>query len=159
MGTDRLDHIDFGILHLLQENARNLTPVDMADQLPVSSQTVRNRIEKMEERGVIEGYVPVINYGKAGFPIRLQFSCTAPVPERQKLAERALEVDHVVNVQEMLTAQENVRPLAVTQETEGLNDISTKLDELGLTIERERLLRYEHRRPFNHFGEPVVSDE
>lgn len=159
MGTSELDEIDFGILHLLQEDARNTTPGDMADVLPVSSQTVRNRIEKMEDRGIIEGYAPVINYEKAGFPISLQFSCTAPVPKREELAEEALDIPHIVNVQEMLSARENVRPTAVTNETDDLNDISTRLDDLGLEIERQCLKRREHRRPFNHFGAAIVSDE
>lgn len=158
MSQGDLDEIDFGILHLLQQDARNTSPTNMAEELPVSSQTVRNRIEKMEDSGVIEGYVPVINYDKAGFPIRLQFSCTAPVQQREELAEKALAVPNIVNVQEMLSARENVRPLAVSREAEELNTISSELDKLGLTIERERLLRTIHRRPFNHFGTDMVSE-
>lgn len=159
MGTSELDEIDFGILHLLQEDARNTTPGDMADALPVSAQTVRNRVEKMEDRGIIEGYVPIINYEKADFPIRLQFSCTAPVSKRQELAEATLEIPHIVNVQEMLSARENVRPTAVTNKTEELNDISTHLDDLGLEIEHQCLQRRDLRRPFNHFGAAIVSDK
>lgn len=154
-----LDEIDYGILHLLQQDARHLTPVDMAERLPVSAQTVRNRISRMEESGVLEGYVPVINYEGAGFPIRLQFTCTAPVQDRSDLAEAALEISHVVNVEEMLAAQENVRVLAVTNDSDEINEIARQLDELGLVIESERLQRTEHRRPFNHFGAKVPDDE
>lgn len=154
-----LDEIDYGILQLLQQNARTQTPVDMAEQLPVTDTTVRNRIEKMEEQGVIEGYVPIINYEKVGFPLRLQFSCTAPPKKRTEIAERALEIRHVVSVDEMLTARGNVRPLAVTSNSGEIGEISERLDELPLTIERESLLRYTHVRPFDHFGENMVSRE
>ena len=51
MDAADLDEIDFGILHLLQEDARTQTPVDMAERLPVTDQTIRNRIERLEERG------------------------------------------------------------------------------------------------------------
>ena len=156
---DGLDDIDHGILHLLQEDARDQTPVDMAEKLPVSDQTVRNRIEQLEEAGVIEGYLPVIDYEKAGFSMRLQFSCTAPVQRREELAEEALEIPRVVNVEEMLAANENLRILAVTKDTEGINEIAARLDDLGLTIEKECLQRHEHKRPFNHFGQDAVSPE
>lgn len=159
MRGEDLDEIDYGILHLLQGDARNLTPVDMAKELPVSDTTIRNRIEKMEDLGIIEGYVPVINYEHAGFPLRLQFICTAPVGQRTELAEEALQLSHIVRVDEMLTARENVRPLAVTNDSEEIGKVAERIDDLGLTIERECLLRYEHVRPFNHFGEHMVSNE
>lgn len=154
-----LDEIDYGILHLLQQDARHQTPVDMAKRLPVSDQTVRNRIESLEEEGVIEGYVPDINYEEAGFPMRLQFICTAPIQRREAFAKEALEISHVVNVEEMLTAKENIRILAITNDSDEINQVASKLDDIGLTIERECLQRYEHKRPFNHFGESVTSSE
>lgn len=159
MAAEGLDEIDYGILHLLQGNARATTPVDMADQLPVTDTTIRNRIERLEERGVIEGYVPIINYEEAGFPIRLQFSCTASMNDRQEVADRALELPNIVKVDEMLSARENIRVLAVANNTEEVNDVTSRLDELPLTIERESLLRRERVRPFNHFGADVVEEE
>lgn len=68
---NNLDDIDSSILQLLQQDARNQTTVEMADVLPVSDQTIRNRISILEEQGVIDGYVPVIDYAEAGFAIRL----------------------------------------------------------------------------------------
>ncbi|ELY58906.1 Lrp/AsnC family transcriptional regulator [Natronolimnohabitans innermongolicus] len=158
MAADGLDEIDYGILHLLQQNARSTTPVDMAEQLPVTDTTIRNRIDRLEEEGVIEGYVPIVNYEKAGFPIRLQFSCTAPTKKRHQVAGQALELPHVVKVDEMLSARENVQVLAVAKTTEEVNEITAGLDDLPLTIERESLLREERRRPFGHFGQHVVDD-
>ncbi|QLG28324.1 AsnC family transcriptional regulator [Halorarum halophilum] len=157
MSTDPLDELDFGILHLLQEDARHISPVDMEDELPVSDTTIRNRIEKLEDRGIIEGYVPLIDYEKAGFPLRVKFVCTAPVKERAKLAEEALELHNVVDVEEMLSARENVRIMVVTNHSEDLHEVTERIDDLGLTIEREGLVRRIHRRPFNHFGEHMVS--
>lgn len=157
MPTDELDEIDFGILHLLQKNARETTTVDMAEQLSVSDQTIRNRIEKLEEKGVIEGYYTKINYEKAGFQIRIRFTCTAPVQERKALAAEALQLHNIVQVEETLGAKENVRPLAVTNSAEKISNIASDLDELGLIIESQHLVGDEQVRPFNHFGESIVS--
>ncbi|MXV63518.1 winged helix-turn-helix transcriptional regulator [Natronorubrum sp. JWXQ-INN-674] len=159
MAAEGLDEIDYGILHLLQQNARGMTPVDMADQLPVTDTTIRNRIERLEDDGIIDGYVPIINYEAAGFPIRLQFSCTAPTEAREEVAERALDLPNIVKVDEMLSARENIRVLAVANSTEEVNTITSRLDELPLTIERENLLRQQRVRPFNHFGENVIREE
>ena len=57
---------------------------------------------------MIEGYVPLINYEKAGFPLRIQFTCTAPLQRRSDLAERALEIANVVCVEGMPSATEVV---------------------------------------------------
>lgn len=158
MAADGLDEIDYGILHLLQQNARATTPVDMAEQLPVTDTTIRNRIEQLEDDGVIEGYVPIIDYEKAGFPIRLQFSCTAATEDRHEVAGRALELPHVVKVDEMLSARENIQALAVANNTEEVNEITAQLDDLPLTIERERLLRKTRSRPFDYFAGDVVQE-
>ena len=159
MNTDPLDELDFGILHLLQQDARHTTPIEMAEKLPVTDTTVRNRIEKLEDLGIIEGYIPLLDYEKAGFPLRVKFTCTAAVQDRSQIADEALELPHVVHVEEMLSARENVRILVVTNQSEDLNDITTRIDELGLTIEKECLLRRIETRPFNHFGENMVSSE
>lgn len=157
MSTDALDELDFGILHLLQRDARNETPTDMADRLPVTDTTVRNRIEKLENRGVIQGYVPLLDYEKAGFPLRVKFTCSAPVQERSRIADEALDVKHVVHVEEMLSARENVRILVVTNDAEDLNDVSSRIDELDLEIESESLLRHRKTQPFDQYGETMVA--
>lgn len=154
-----LDEVDYGILQLLQSDARHQTPVDMAESLPVSAQTVRNRIEKLEETGVIEGYVPVIGYDAAGFPMRVRFRCTAPVNRRTELAEEALQIPNVVRVEEMLSARENLIPMAVTRSADEITAVTEALDDLGLRIESEQLLRTRHLRPFNHFESEAVSEE
>ena len=49
-----LDTVDQQILYFLQTDSR--TPITaIADELNVSDNTVRNRIAKLEDRGVIEG--------------------------------------------------------------------------------------------------------
>jgi len=64
MSSTPLDEVDRGILFVLQQDARNTTIAEIADEVEVSSSTVRNRIDRLEDEGVIEGYYPKINYFK-----------------------------------------------------------------------------------------------
>lgn len=152
MAPADLDDVDRRILHLLQRDARNLTPVDMAKELSVSDGTVRNRIEDMENQGVIEGYVPVLNYEQAGFPLSVLFHCTADISERSEVAESALDVRNVMNVREMLAANHNVQVLITASGTEDIVRCGERLDDLGLQIEREELMREEHVQPAATIG-------
>ncbi|MEA5388099.1 winged helix-turn-helix transcriptional regulator [Haloarculaceae archaeon H-GB11] len=67
MDDNPLDEVDRSILHQLQLNARQ-TDTEIAEKVDVTSTTVRNRLDKLEEKGVIRGYYPEINYEQAGYP-------------------------------------------------------------------------------------------
>lgn len=159
MSSRQLDEIDRGILHLLQQDARDLTPVDIAEDLPVSEGTVRNRIGRLEDDGVIEGYVPTIDYESAGFPLEVVFTCTGPIDRRRDLIEDVLRVHRVVNVREMLSSRGNVQVVAIATSLDEVLTVATELTELGLTVDNQRLTLSEHVRPFNHFGEGVTETE
>jgi len=90
-----LDAVDQQILYQLQQDSR--TPVTaIADELNVSDNTVRNRIAKLEERGVIEGYSIQINYDHADIPHHYLFICSARINERERLATKAEDVPGVL---------------------------------------------------------------
>lgn len=151
-----LDATDRAILQLLQRDARNQTHVEIADLVGVSDGTVRNRITHLEDRGVIEGYVPVVNYERAGYQLQIQLTCTATVPDRAGLAEDALQVEGVIEVDELMTGRGNVQVTAVAPQKDDVTGIAEELDELGLDIEEEYLVRRHFFRPFNHFGSEDV---
>lgn len=159
MPPEPLDEVDRGILHLLQEDARHLTRVDMAERLGVSDGTVRNRIQRMEENGVIEGYVPTLNYAAAGFPLQIVFGCSVPVTERAEKAARALELRGVVDIREMMTPSENIRVVVAATHTDDISRTAMALEELGLELDSEELMRHQYVRPFNHFGVEAVGAE
>lgn len=131
----------------------------MAKKLSVSDGTVRNRIEKMEARDLIEGYVPTLNYEEAGFPLRVVFNCTAPIEQRDEMAEQALQVPNTVNVREMLTSRSNINVFTVATETDDITRAGAQLVELGLDVESEQLVRKEYVQPFDHFGEQAVENQ
>lgn len=158
MTRKRLDDVDRGILHLLQQNARNQTPVDMAKRLPVSDGTVRNRIRKMEEDGVIDGYVPRLDYESAGFPLRVVFTCSVAVEEQEPVAREALEVRRVVAVRELFSADGNVEVVAVGTDSADLLEVAERLGDLGMDVTGLKLVRNEYEQPFDRFGADEVAE-
>jgi Lrp/AsnC family leucine-responsive transcriptional regulator len=56
---DRIDEIDAKILHLLQTNGR-MKRNRIAEEVGLSVPSVSDRMRKLEERGVLEGYFAVV---------------------------------------------------------------------------------------------------
>ncbi|MBD3389328.1 winged helix-turn-helix transcriptional regulator [Candidatus Micrarchaeota archaeon] len=62
----KVDKADLSILKLLSENAR--TPlIEMAATLKASPQSIRSRIKKLEEKGIIQGYRAKIDVSLLGY--------------------------------------------------------------------------------------------
>lgn len=63
-----LDEIDRNILRILQGDART-SYREIQDQLGISIGTIHNRISKLRERGIIEGYTLKLNNEKLGYKL------------------------------------------------------------------------------------------
>ena len=64
-----MDNLDLQILESLNENARKSFR-DIAKELKVSLSTVSNRVHRLEEEGVIKGYVPIIDAQRIGYDLQ-----------------------------------------------------------------------------------------
>lgn len=149
-----LDDVDRGILYYLQENARS-TLTDIADEVGVTDNTVRNRLERLEDEGVIEGYGTVVNYARTESHIHYLFECTARISDREGYADRALEIDGVVEVREIMSGQRNVHVRVVGKDPDDITRAARALDEIGLVVESENMLREQRQRPLSHFRPPA----
>jgi DNA-binding Lrp family transcriptional regulator len=158
MVSKELDEVDRAILHLLQEDARFTSAADIAKEVDVTANTVRNRIQRLEESGIIKGFVPLIDYEKADFKLTVVIRCTAPIPERTELAKEALGVGGVIEVRELMTGRRNVEVTVVADEDEQLTDAATALAELGFEIDDEELVKKDYEQPFDHFGQEDVRE-
>jgi DNA-binding Lrp family transcriptional regulator len=63
-----LDDIDRLILSHLQDNA-NVTNVELAQRVQLSPSGMQKRLRRLEEAGLIDGYVALVNREKAGFDL------------------------------------------------------------------------------------------
>ena len=150
MGCDGSDRLDRAILYHLQSDAR--TPItDIADAVDVSDNTVRNRIQSLEDRGVITGYRATVDYDEAGIRHYYMFICSARVSERESLAEQARQQPSVTEVITLMTGTYNVDVVAAGNEKRDISDVARNLDTLGLEIEREHLVWRHDRQPFSGF--------
>ena len=151
MKNGELDSVDKQILYHLQQDARGISSSDIGEELGLSPSTIRTRLNKLEESGIVRGYHIDIDYELAGYPLYTKIICTAPVPDRDELANRAQEIHGVTAVREIMTGERNVYVNAIGRSHDDLNRIAGELDELGLHIVDEQIIRDEYVCPYHGF--------
>jgi Lrp/AsnC family leucine-responsive transcriptional regulator len=151
MTDDVLDDLDRWILYELQQDARDTSSGDIAERADVSPSTVRNRIHRLEERGIIRGYHLDIDYEKAGFPLYTKLICTAPIDQREELARQTLSVRGVVAVREVMTGKQNIYTNVIATDHDDLSRITREINDLGIEVSDERIIRDEYICPYSGF--------
>ena len=159
MKNGELDDVDKGILYYLQQDARRTSSSDIAEKLDLSSSTVRTRLKELEDSGIVRGYHIDIDYDLAGYPLYTKISCTAPIPERERLADQARDVHGVTAVREIMTGERNVYVNAIGRDHDDLNRITEELDSIGLTVVDEKLIRDEYVCPYHGFLDACEEPE
>lgn len=157
--VEDLDATDRGILYLLQQNARDTTTTEIAEAVGVAPSTVRNRIERLEERGVVKGYVPDVDYERAGFELHILFTCTAQKQPSEEYVRDILDLHGVVTVRKLLAGDQNLHVEAVGTSTDDVSQIAQDLQEAGLEIVRSEVLEKVVVQPFDHFGDDVANGD
>lgn len=151
MDTVDIDDLDRCILHCLQEDARHVSASTIADQVDVSARTIRNRIDRLEETGVIRGYDLDVDYEVAGYQLHTMVICTAPISKRGQIAQEALDVPGVVDVSEIMTGEQNLLVEVIGTDGDDLSRITRDLNDLGLEINDEDIIRNEYSAAFHQF--------
>lgn len=62
------ENLDTELVNALLGNGRESLR-SLGDQLDVSVTTVSNHLNDLEEAGAIEGYTPIVNYGRLGYDV------------------------------------------------------------------------------------------
>ena len=89
-----IDNIDKRILFELEKNAR-IPDTQLAKIVNKSKDTVRYRIKKLEEVGILIGYTTVIDYSKLGYSsVRVYFKFHNLSPEQQRKLEDTFLAHH-----------------------------------------------------------------
>jgi DNA-binding Lrp family transcriptional regulator len=153
MALRELDALDRQILYMLEQEARHTSSSEIAESLDASASTVRNRIQRLEEDEVIRGYHADVDYEATGYQLLALIDCTAPIPKREELAAEAAEIPGVVEVLEVMTGEVNVLVRAIGVDGDDLSRIGRELDDLGLRVLDEDIIRSTYRRPFSRFRE------
>jgi DNA-binding Lrp family transcriptional regulator len=158
MSTTDLDTLDRQIVYALQGDARRTSASEIAEEYGVSASTVRKRIRNLEEAGVVRGYNLDVDYERAGFQLHTLILCTAPVTQREELARRALDVEGVVAVREVMTGSRNVHVEVVGRDGDDLSRIGRELDAVGLGIADEDIIRNEYVTQYEGFAASTEAE-
>lgn len=153
-----LDTVDKGILYMLQENARSNTTSEIGERVGVSASTVSNRINRLEAEGVITGYHPTINFRKTGFSHHLVLAGTVPMEDVSHVAKRAMAIDGVVGVRELMTNRQNMSLEVVGGTLSDIESTVQALNAIDVVVEGIEMLKRDRRQPFDHFGKPFVDE-
>lgn len=159
MVAEELDNVDKGILYLLQEDARNNTTAEIGEQVGVSSSTVGNRINKLEERGIVTGYHPTIDYEQTGMGHHLLVVATVPLEDQEEIVDDLVSVPGVVSVRELLTNNANLSIELVGQNKQEIEKSVGELNSMGVDIERMEMLKRVRAFPYNHFGKEHTTED
>lgn len=148
----QIDTVDERILYYLAQEARHTSAPDIAEKVDVSAPTVRNRIRRLEEAGVIRGYHASIDYQKVEGRLTNHYICSTGDRDRQEMAQRALDVPGVINVREIMSGKGDLRIEVIGTDTGDLTRIAQALTALGIEIDDEDLIHREYFRPYAPFG-------
>ncbi|NGM69310.1 winged helix-turn-helix transcriptional regulator [Natronolimnobius sp. AArcel1] len=155
--TVDLDRTDKAILHILQDDARNVTTEAIGKQVGLAASTVANRLSTLEDEGVIEGYTPVIDYETAGFEHHMLLVGTILEDDREQTIECIATVDNVISVTELMADTDNVHIELITQTQDRAEEAVAELNELGIEISNTGVVVAESGQSFNHFGEQYTK--
>lgn len=159
----RLDEIDKRILYRLEEEARDTAASEIAEEVDVSPGTIRNRIKKLEEKGIIKGYHADVNYEKVGRRLTNFFKCSSSVKSRESIARKILKIPGIIKVKEMVTGRDDLHVKAIAEDIKDIARISRDLEELGIEIKNKDMIGEEYFHPYHYFApkggekEPMVD--
>lgn len=101
-----MDTLNSNILKCLQENARQ-SNTEIGRQVGISSPAVSERIKKMEDAGVIEGYRTIVSPYEVGYQLKAIITLRAFMGKLKPFLEKVKTFDEVVNCYR-ITGDENI---------------------------------------------------
>lgn len=97
--THAIDTIDRAILRALQENGR-LSNVQLAEQIGLSESACLRRVRQLEQSGIIDKYVMLVNQAAIGKPGNVFVRVTLDGQQKEKLQQYEEAVAAVSEVME-----------------------------------------------------------
>jgi DNA-binding Lrp family transcriptional regulator len=120
-----MDELDRRILAILRRDSR--TPyTEIADQVGTSEGTVRNRVERLLEGGVIERFTVATRTGNIKAMVEIGVAVDVDTGEISQQMAEWTEVDFVWQV----SGEEDIVVVVDTTDTGTLNDLITRAREL-----------------------------
>ncbi|MEM9078310.1 MAG: Lrp/AsnC family transcriptional regulator [Bacteroidota bacterium] len=102
----KIDELNWEILNYLQEDAR-ASLASIGRQVGLTPPAVAERVKKMEDAGIIEGYFAKISHTKSGHQLKAIIMLKAFLGKLKPFLERVKSFDEIVNCYR-ITGDENI---------------------------------------------------
>jgi Lrp/AsnC family transcriptional regulator, leucine-responsive regulatory protein len=90
-----LDEIDWQVLSILQMEAR-ISFKELGQRIGLTGTAIAERVRKLEDEGIIEGYTIKLNREKIGLPIMAFFKLRVNVESCKRMQELAISLPEVI---------------------------------------------------------------
>lgn len=101
-----IDSINWNILKALQKNAR-VSNTNIAKQVGISSPAVAERIRKMEDLGIIQGYYAKVSHYETGHQLKAIITLRAFMGRLKPFLQKVKSFNEVINCYR-ITGNENI---------------------------------------------------
>jgi len=126
-----MDSLNRHLLWLLQQNAR-ISHAELGRRIGMSSPAVAERIKKLEDAEVIQGYTTFVSPFKAGYQIKALITLRAFMGMLKPFLEKVKTYDEVVNCYR-ITGNENIVMEVVLKNQQHLETFIDQLITYGET--------------------------
>lgn len=121
-----LDDLDRRILRILQDNSKQ-TYTEIGNKLKVAHSTVYDRIQRMENQGVIKKYEVIVNPEKAGIQqITALMTIYTDPKESEKIAEKLSQFEEILEVSTSFSEELVINAKVVSQNQAELHSFIAK---------------------------------
>lgn len=129
MGAINLDEIDWQILTILQVEAR-ISFKELGQRISLTGTAIAERVRKLEDEGVIEGYSIKLNREKIGLPVTAFFKLRANIEHCQRLRELAISFPEIIEAHRVVGSEYYILK-AVLPSMQHLEALMEKFLQLG----------------------------
>ncbi|WP_179352776.1 Lrp/AsnC family transcriptional regulator [Winogradskyella vidalii] len=145
-----IDNLNWKILKCLQENAR-MSNAEIGRRVGVSSPAVSERIKKMEDAEIIQGYTTFVSPFEAGYQLKALITLRAFMGMLKPFLEKVKTYDEVVNCYR-ITGNENIVMEVVLKNQKHLEIFIDQLISYGETktqIVLSHVVKYKEIKPLS----------
>jgi Lrp/AsnC family leucine-responsive transcriptional regulator len=127
----KLDIINWNILDCLQENSRHFN-TEISKRVGISSPAVAERIRKMEDAGIIEGYFTKLSYFETGHQLKAIITLRAFMGRLKPFLQKVTTFKEVMNCYR-ITGNENIVLNVILRDQKHLEQFIDQLITYGET--------------------------
>ena len=145
-----IDSLNWKILKCLQENARQ-SNVAIGKRVGISSPAVSERIKKMEDAGIIQGYKTSVSPLDVGYQLKALITLRAFMGKLKPFLEKVKTYDEVLNCYR-ITGNENIVMEVVFKNQKHLESFIDQLIVYGETktqIVLSHVVKYNEVKPLS----------